>query len=71
MDVRWRSAASDSAVFYSIKNGRAQGMPNYGRLLSDSTIWQLVAYIKSQPVPGRRRHGGVAVTSSVQHRSDL
>jgi mono/diheme cytochrome c family protein len=51
MDGRWRFGGSDSAVFYSIKNGRAQGMPNYGRLLSDSTIWQLVAYIKSQPVP--------------------
>jgi len=51
MDGRWRFGGSDSAVFYSIKNGRAQGMPAYGRMLSDSTIWQLVAYIKSQPVP--------------------
>jgi mono/diheme cytochrome c family protein len=51
VDGRWRFGGSDSAVFYSIKHGRAQGMPTYGRLLSDSTIWQLVAYLKSLPVP--------------------
>ena len=51
VDGRWRFGGSDSAVFQSISAGRAQGMPPYGRLLSDSTIWQLVTYIKSQPVP--------------------
>jgi len=51
MDGRWRFGGSDSAVFESIRSGRAYGMPAYGRLLSDSTIWQLVTYIKSQPVP--------------------
>jgi cytochrome c oxidase cbb3-type subunit 3 len=52
VDGRWRFGGSDSAVFYSIREGRAQGMPAYGQLgLSDSTIWQLVTYIKSQPVP--------------------
>ena len=52
VDGRWRFGGSDSAVFSSIRDGRAQGMPAYGGLgLSDSTIWQLVTYIKSQPVP--------------------
>lgn len=52
VDGRWRFGGTDSAVFLSIREGRAQGMPAYGQLgLSDSTIWQLVSYIKSQPVP--------------------
>ena len=51
VDGRWRFGGSDSAVYYSIKRGRAQGMPAYGQWLSDSTIWQLVTYLKSLPVP--------------------
>jgi cbb3-type cytochrome c oxidase subunit III len=51
VDGRWRFGGSDSAVFHSIQAGRAQGMPAYGTLLSDSTIWQLVTYLKSLPVP--------------------
>lgn len=51
VDGRWRFGGSDSAVFHSIYGGRAQGMPAYGPLLSDSTIWQLVTYLKSLPVP--------------------
>lgn len=51
VDGRWRFGGSDSAVFHSIVAGRAQGMPAYGPLLSDGTIWQLVTYLKSQPVP--------------------
>jgi cytochrome c oxidase cbb3-type subunit 3 len=51
VDGRWRFGGSDGEVFRSISAGRAQGMPAYGKLLSESTIWQLVTYIKSQPVP--------------------
>jgi mono/diheme cytochrome c family protein len=29
----------------------AQGMPAYGGMLDASTIWQLVTYPKSQPIP--------------------
>lgn len=52
VDGRWRFGGSDSALFQSIYAGRAQGMPAYGGLLSDSTIWQIIAWIRSQPVPG-------------------
>ena len=51
MDGRWRFGGSDSAVFQSISDGRSQGMPAYDSLLSDETIWQIIAYIRSQPVP--------------------
>lgn len=51
VDGRWRFGGSDSAVYQSILRGRSQGMPAYGGMLSESTIWQLVTYLKSQPVP--------------------
>jgi cytochrome c oxidase cbb3-type subunit 3 len=51
VDGRWRFGGSDGDVYRSIFAGRAQGMPAYGKLLAESTIWQLVTYIKSQPVP--------------------
>jgi cytochrome c oxidase cbb3-type subunit 3 len=51
VDGRWRYGGSDAVVYQSILKGRPQGMPAYGGMLSEGTIWQLVAYIKSQPVP--------------------
>jgi cytochrome c oxidase cbb3-type subunit 3 len=49
-DGRWRFGGSDEAVFRSIRDGRAQGMPAFGRMLADETIWQLVTYLQTQPV---------------------
>ena len=51
VDGRWRFGGSDAEVYESILKGRAQGMPAYGSMLSEATIWQLVTYLKSQPVP--------------------
>jgi cytochrome c oxidase cbb3-type subunit 3 len=51
VDGRWRFGGGDAEVYQSIRNGRAQGMPAYGSMLSEGTIWQLVTYLKSQPVP--------------------
>lgn len=51
-DGRWRYGGEDGAMFHSIFYGRAHGMPAYGGLLSDTSVWQLVAYIRSQPLPG-------------------
>ena len=50
-DGRWRFGGSDEAVFRSIRDGRAQGMPAFGRMLTDATIWQLVAYLQTLPAP--------------------
>lgn len=52
VDGRWRYGGEDGALFHSIFYGRPNGMPAYGGLLSDDTVWQLVTYIQSQPVPG-------------------
>lgn len=51
VDGRWRYGGEDGALFHSIFYGRANGMPAYGGLLSDTSVWQLVAYVQSQPVP--------------------
>jgi cytochrome c oxidase cbb3-type subunit 3 len=34
-------------VFLSIYQGRPNGMPAWGELLPESTIWELVAYVES------------------------
>jgi len=51
VDGRWRFGGSDAEVYQSIQKGRPQGMPAYGDLLDEATIWQLVTYLKSQPIP--------------------
>lgn len=52
VDGRWRYGGDDGALFHSIFYGRPHGMPAYGGLLSDTTVWQLVSYLRSQPLPG-------------------
>ena len=50
-DGRWRFGGEDGAVFHSIFYGRPHGMPAFGGLLPASTIWQLVSYVKTLPIP--------------------
>ena len=52
VDGRWRYGGGDGALFHSIFYGRSHGMPAYGGLISDETVWQLVSYVRSQPLPG-------------------
>ena len=52
VDGRWRYGGEDGAMFHSIFYGRPNGMPAYGGILSDTTVWQLVSYVRSQPLPG-------------------
>jgi cytochrome c oxidase cbb3-type subunit 3 len=52
VDGRWRYGGEDGALFQSIFYGRPRGMPAYGGMLADPTVWQLISYIRSQPVPG-------------------
>jgi len=52
VDGRWRYGGEDGALFHSIFYGRPHGMPAYGGLISDATVWQLVTYVRSQPLPG-------------------
>jgi cytochrome c oxidase cbb3-type subunit 3 len=51
VDGRWRYGGGDSTIFRSIASGRPRGMPAYGGMLAEGTIWQLITYVRSQPVP--------------------
>ena len=51
VDGRWRYGGSDGAVYQSIFYGRPRGMPAYGGILSPDAIWQIVTYVRAQPVP--------------------
>jgi cytochrome c len=52
VDGRWRYGGADAEVFTSIFYGRPKGMPAYGGVIGTDGIWMLVAYLKSQAVPG-------------------
>src|SRR3954471_16222013 len=44
---KWIYRASDANIYLSIVQGRANGMPAWGAVLPDRTVWELVAYIRS------------------------
>jgi cytochrome c oxidase cbb3-type subunit III len=57
-DGRWRYGGADAEVFSSIYYGRPKGMPAFGGALGPTGVWNIVAYLKSLPVPA-----GVATES--------
>jgi cbb3-type cytochrome c oxidase subunit III len=46
-DGRWHFGGSDAEVYESIFEGRPDGMPAWGGLIDDASIWRLVAYVRS------------------------
>jgi cytochrome c oxidase cbb3-type subunit 3 len=46
-DGRWHFGGSPSEVFESIYQGRPEGMPAWGSLISADQIWMLVSYVRS------------------------
>lgn len=57
-DGRWRYGGADAEIFSSIYYGRPKGMPAFGGALGAPGVWNIVAYLKSLPVPA-----GVATES--------
>ena len=51
VDGRWRHGGSDGEIFQSIYYGRPRGMPAYGGMMSPAMIWNVVTWIRAQPVP--------------------
>ena len=51
VDGRWRYGGSDGELFQSIFFGRPRGMPAYGGMLSAGAIWNIVTYLRAQPLP--------------------
>ena len=52
VDGRWRYGGAPEEIFSSIYYGRPKGMPAYGGVVGTEGVWMIVAYLKSQPVPG-------------------
>jgi cytochrome c oxidase cbb3-type subunit 3 len=44
---KWIYRSSPANIYLTILQGRPNGMPAWGNTLPDSTIWELVSYIKS------------------------
>jgi len=50
-DQSWIYGGKAGEIFDSIAEGRAKGMPAWGRMLPRDYIWKLVAYIQSMRKP--------------------
>ncbi|MGA9794470.1 MAG: c-type cytochrome [Rhizomicrobium sp.] len=46
-NARWIYRSSPANIYLDIVQGRAAGMPAFGAMLPDRTVWELVAYIQS------------------------
>jgi mono/diheme cytochrome c family protein len=46
-DGRWHFGGAPAEVFESIYQGRPEGMPAWGSLISPDQIWMLVTYVRS------------------------
>ena len=46
-DGRWHFGGDDGEIFESIYQGRPDGMPAWGSLISPDQVWMLAAYVKS------------------------
>ena len=57
----WVYRSSPANIYLSISQGRGAGMPAFGAMLPDRTIWELVAYIQSL---SKNHTPGFGVTTS-------
>ena len=46
-DGRWHFGGDDGEIFESIYQGRPDGMPAWGSLISPDQVWMLATYVKS------------------------
>lgn len=72
MDSEWIYGSAPEQIFASIAEGRPNGMPSWRGRLTDTQIWQLVAYVRSLSGMGRRdvrpaRNDEMQVRSSEQN----
>jgi cytochrome c oxidase cbb3-type subunit 3 len=61
-DANWVYGSSAANIYLSIAQGRPQGMPAFGAMLPDRTIWELVAYVQGIAAPPAEQFG--ATTSA-------
>jgi len=46
-DTYWRYGGSPAEIYKSISEGRPQGMPAWGAMLTSDELWKLTAYVQS------------------------
>jgi cytochrome c oxidase cbb3-type subunit III len=63
---RWIYRSSPANIYLTIAQGRSAGMPAFGAMLPDRTIWELVSYVKSISHPPGPTFG---TTTSVDPQS--
>jgi cytochrome c oxidase cbb3-type subunit 3 len=63
MDDKWIYGSDPQNIFETIVEGRPNGMPSFRGKISDTQVWQIVAYVRSmsgqlssQVAPGREDH---------------
>lgn len=72
VDGEWLFGDTPASRFSSVHGGRASGMPAYGSLLPDESIWKIVAYVESlgdHGSGGGRRAGGGGPTHDYTPRA--
>jgi cytochrome c oxidase cbb3-type subunit 3 len=47
MDDEWIYGSTPANVFWTIVEGRPQGMPAFGGRIAEDQIWRIVAYVRS------------------------
>jgi cytochrome c oxidase cbb3-type subunit III len=62
MDEKWVYGSRPANIFGTIVEGRPNGMPSFRNKISDSQVWQLVAYVQSM--------SGQAPIDALPSRSD-
>jgi cytochrome c oxidase cbb3-type subunit 3 len=62
----WIYRSSTANIYLSIAQGRCAGMPAFGAMLPDRTVWELVAYIQSI---AEQPSGKFGVTTSLEPQS--
>ena len=63
MDDKWIYGAQPDQIYATISQGRPDGMPSFGGHVPTQQIWQLVAYVRVDGGPGRRRPRRRAATT--------
>lgn len=59
MDDQWTYGSSSSNIFWTIVEGRPQGMPAYGGRIPREHTWRLAAYVRSlSGLPAEVKAGG-------------
>jgi cytochrome c oxidase cbb3-type subunit 3 len=47
MDDEWIYGSSSANIFWTIVEGRPQGMPTFGGRVADDQVWRIAAYVRS------------------------